>query len=170
MTVVSTRLSAGTSPVQPAVALVARGIGWACVLSPATVSALSAVPERQAGLAVGSSWTFHNLGGAIGPAASVVLFRAFASDQLTTELTRRHQATGDRTDSVVTNPEHATAVPAERPASPPEPGADGPRARGAPGTVRAVRQSQRTCSRVTRVVRPAHTARTTPTQRRRSSR
>ncbi|GAA2195251.1 hypothetical protein [Streptomyces bangladeshensis] len=102
-----TRLSAGTAPVPPAVALVTMGIGWAGVLSPATVSALSAVPERQAGLAVGSSWTFHNLGGAIGLAASVVLFRTFASGRLTTELTRRQQATGDWTDSVVTNPGHA---------------------------------------------------------------
>ncbi|BCM66689.1 hypothetical protein EASAB2608_02023 [Streptomyces sp. EAS-AB2608] len=109
-----TRLSASTAPVPPAVALVTMGIGWAGVLSPATVSALSAVPERQAGLAVGSSWTFHNLGGAIGLAACVVLLRTFASGRLTTELTRRHQATGDWTDSVVTNPGHATAVLAGR--------------------------------------------------------
>ncbi|MCE0445197.1 hypothetical protein LT493_09230 [Streptomyces tricolor] len=199
-----TRLSAGTAPVPPAVALVTMGIGWAGVLSPATVSALSAVPERQAGLAVGSSWTFHNLGGAIGLAACVVLFRTFASGRLTTELTRRHQATGDWTDSVVTNPRarhrgpgradlaagrrrgpglrrglqsrhagrHVAADRGLRAGRPVRlsrartvPGA--PRARG---TVRAVRRSQRTCSRVTRVVRPAHTARTTPTQRRRSSR
>ncbi|MFH9656797.1 MFS transporter [Streptomyces sp. NPDC017248] len=105
-----TQLTADTSLTRLAVALVAMGIGWGCVLSPATVSALSAVPERQAGLAVGSSWTFHNLGGAVGLAVSVVLFRSFASDRLTTELARHHQEGGSWTESVVTNPEHATRV------------------------------------------------------------
>ncbi|MFJ8308906.1 MULTISPECIES: MFS transporter [unclassified Streptomyces] len=71
-----TRLTADTSLVYLAVALVAMGLGWACVLGPATVSALSSVPERQAGLAMGSSWTFHNLGGAIGLAAGIVLYRS----------------------------------------------------------------------------------------------
>ncbi|MEV0318076.1 MFS transporter [Streptomyces sp. NPDC050658] len=105
-----TRLTAGTPHHQLAFALVVMGVGWACVLSPATVSALSAVPERQAGLAVGSSWTFHNLGGAIGLAASVVLFRSFATDRLGSELAQHHQATGSWTDAVVTNPEHAADV------------------------------------------------------------
>ncbi len=58
------------------VAFAVMGAGWALVLGPATVTALSAVPERMAGLAVGSSWTFHNLGGALGLAAGMVLYRA----------------------------------------------------------------------------------------------
>ncbi|MEK8174428.1 hypothetical protein NKH77_51765 [Streptomyces sp. M19] len=113
-----TQLTADTSLLYLAGALALMGIGWACVLSPATVSALSAVPERQAGLAVGSSWTFHNLGGAVGLAASVVLFRSFATDSLTDALARRQQPTGDWVDTAIADPEAATTLLTRKPLSP----------------------------------------------------
>ncbi|MFD7921338.1 MFS transporter [Streptomyces sp. NPDC059740] len=115
-----TALRPDTSLVHLSVALAAMGVGWACVLSPATVSALSAVPERQAGLAVGSSWTFHNLGGALGLAASVVLFRAAATDDLTTELAARHQPGGGWLEDAVAEPEHAGALLRDHTTLPPQ--------------------------------------------------
>ncbi|MBO0652863.1 MFS transporter [Streptomyces triculaminicus] len=102
-----TRLEGDTSLAYVAVALVAMGLGWACILGPATVSALSSVPERQAGLAMGSSWTFHNLGGAIGLAVGIVLYRAQAEDGLTSALARLHAPAGDWTHDVVADPERA---------------------------------------------------------------
>ncbi|QBS39054.1 hypothetical protein DMB37_01945 [Nocardia sp. CS682] len=56
------------------VALVLFGAGWALVLGPATVLAISTVPPNRSGFAVGASWTFHNLGGAIGAAVATVVF------------------------------------------------------------------------------------------------
>ncbi len=105
-----TRLSSGSSLGSVAVALVAMGIGWACVLGPATVSALSSVPERQAGLAMGSSWTFHNLGGAIGLAAGIVLYRARAEGSLTAALAEHRAPAGDWVRDVVADPERAAEL------------------------------------------------------------
>ncbi|GGX73453.1 MFS transporter [Streptomyces hiroshimensis] len=104
------RIAPDTSIGYLALALVAMGLGWAFILGPATVSALSSVPERQAGLAVGSSWTFHNLGGAIGLAAAINLYRLQSEHTLTTALAERHAPTGPWTQSVVGDPEHATAL------------------------------------------------------------
>ncbi|MCC3769352.1 MFS transporter [Streptomyces sp. UNOC14_S4] len=105
-----TRLEADSSLGYLAASLVAMGIGWAFILGPATVSALSSVPERQAGLAVGSSWTFHNLGGAIGLAAAVVLFRSRGESSLTSALADRGIPTGDWTHDVAADPERAADV------------------------------------------------------------
>ncbi|MGK5731954.1 MFS transporter [Streptomyces sp. URMC 124] len=104
------RIAPDTSIGYLALALVAMGLGWAFILGPATVSALSSVPERQAGLAVGSSWTFHNLGGAIGLAAAINLYRLRSERTLNAELAERHAPTGSWTQSVVGEPEHATAL------------------------------------------------------------
>ncbi|MEV4436607.1 MFS transporter [Streptomyces sp. NPDC049585] len=91
-------------------ALVAMGLGWALVLGPATVSALSAVPERQAGLAVGSSWTFHNLGGAIGLAAGVNLYRVSSDHALAGELIDHQIAPGPWTKDVVADTHQAATL------------------------------------------------------------
>ncbi|MEU1670980.1 MFS transporter [Streptomyces roseifaciens] len=104
------RIAPDTSTGYLVLALVAMGFGWAFILGPATVSALSAVPERQAGLAVGSSWTFHNLGGAIGLAAAVNLYRLQGERTLNAELAEHHAPTGPWAQSVVAEPEHATAL------------------------------------------------------------
>ena len=56
------------------VGFVTFGLGWALILAPATLAALSAVDRQEAGFAVGESWTFHNLGGALGAAVAAGLF------------------------------------------------------------------------------------------------
>ncbi|GAA4642384.1 MFS transporter [Gordonia humi] len=50
------------------------GLGWALILAPATLAALSAVPSAESGFAIGASWTFHNLGGALGAAVAAALY------------------------------------------------------------------------------------------------
>ncbi|ONI75217.1 hypothetical protein ALI144C_41510 [Actinosynnema sp. ALI-1.44] len=67
------------------VAFVLMGIGWAGVLGPSAVLALSSVPPRTAGLAVGATWTIHNFGGAIGLAVGMTVFRGFAGDVVRAE-------------------------------------------------------------------------------------
>ncbi|MFF9480570.1 MFS transporter [Streptomyces sp. NPDC014733] len=102
-----TRLTADAPLTVIVAALVAMGLAWGCALGPATVSALSSVPERQAGLAMGSSWTFHNLGGAIGLAVGIVLYRVRADAYLTSELGAQG---GSWTREVAAGPERAAAL------------------------------------------------------------
>ena len=75
--------TSGTGPVAVVVAaLLLMGLGWAGVLGPSAVAALAAVPAERAGMAVGSTWTVHNLGGAIGLAVGLAVFRARVAGDL----------------------------------------------------------------------------------------
>ncbi len=56
-------------------ALAAMGIGWGCILGPATVAALACVPPHLSGVAMGASWTLHNLGAALGLTIATVVFQ-----------------------------------------------------------------------------------------------
>jgi EmrB/QacA subfamily drug resistance transporter len=56
------------------------GIGWGCVLGPAAVAALSSVPKSDAGVALGAAWTCHNVGGAVGLAIGMTVYRRFAGE------------------------------------------------------------------------------------------
>ncbi|MFJ4376340.1 MFS transporter [Pseudomonas japonica] len=51
------------------------GAGWACILGPSTVAAIGAVSSADAGVAMGMSWTLHNLAGALGLALTAALFQ-----------------------------------------------------------------------------------------------
>lgn len=66
----------GASPWPLVIAAFAlMGAGWACILGPSTVAAMAAVPTRDAGVAMGMSWTLHNLAGALGLAVAAALFQ-----------------------------------------------------------------------------------------------
>ncbi|QEI09246.1 MFS transporter [Pigmentiphaga aceris] len=74
---ISALLQAGFGPDtawwQVLAAFAAMGIGWGAILGPSTVAALASVPTRLGGVAMGASWTLHNLGGAIGLALATVI-------------------------------------------------------------------------------------------------
>ncbi len=55
-------------------AFICMGIGWACILSPSTVLALSATPASDSALAMGASWTLHNIGGVVGLAGGLAVY------------------------------------------------------------------------------------------------
>ncbi|MCC2624601.1 MAG: family efflux transporter permease subunit [Burkholderiales bacterium] len=57
-------------------ALVSMGIGWACVLGPSTVLALASLPESSSALAMGASWTLHNIGGVVGLGIGLAVYYA----------------------------------------------------------------------------------------------
>lgn len=58
-------------------AFTAMGIGWACILGPATVAALSSVDEVDGASAAGASWTLHNITGALGLAIGTSTYQFF---------------------------------------------------------------------------------------------
>ncbi|MFE7661222.1 MFS transporter [Streptomyces celluloflavus] len=92
------------------VAFLLMGVGWAFVLGPATVAALSSAPDRLAGTAVGASWTFHNLGGAIGLAAGMAVYRWSAADSLADALAARYLPGGAWAEAVVADPSAGAAA------------------------------------------------------------
>lgn len=102
------QLDADSSMAHLIVAFVLMGIGWAFLLGPAAVAALSAVPERMAGLAVGSTWTFHNFGGAVGLAVGMTLYRGYAGNSLDDDLADGGHATGEWTKDVIGDPDAST--------------------------------------------------------------
>jgi len=55
-------------------AFACMGIGWGCMLGPSTMAALSSVSEPLGGVAMGTSWTLHNLGGALGLTIATALY------------------------------------------------------------------------------------------------
>jgi MFS family permease len=54
------------------------GMGWGAILGPSTLIALNSLPREQAAVAMGTSWTVHNVGGACGIALAVYLLGRFA--------------------------------------------------------------------------------------------
>ncbi|MEU8958876.1 MFS transporter [Streptomyces sp. NPDC048518] len=99
-----TRFTAESNLLYVAVAFACMGIGWALILGPATVAALSSVPDRLAGTAVGSSWTFHNLGGAVGLAAGMAVYRWSARSALADGVPGGSGVSGEWVKQVIAEP------------------------------------------------------------------
>lgn len=89
------------------IAFTLMGIGWACILGPSTVAALAAIPEKMSAVAIGTSWTLHNVGGAIGLAIGMVFYRAKAQAVLLQNLTDLHFSGGAWVKDIISNPETA---------------------------------------------------------------
>lgn len=68
--------TATSSWIQVVLALACMGVGWGAILGPATAAALASVPAPQAGVAMGASWTLHNVGAALGLTLATVLYQA----------------------------------------------------------------------------------------------
>ena len=58
------------------------GLGWGCILNPSTVSAMSSIPPSASAVAMGSVWTFHNIGGAIGLSIGTALYHFLSKKSL----------------------------------------------------------------------------------------
>ena len=88
-------------------AYVLFGIGWACILSPSIVAALSAVPKESAGVGMGTLGTLHNLGGAMGLAVGTLLFNTIAKSSLISQLKQKDIAVDHWIDQVLANTDNA---------------------------------------------------------------
>lgn len=102
-----TQFSENSSLLQLLAAFIFMGIGWACILGPSTVASLSSVPESMGAVAMGSSWTIHNIGGAIGLGIGVVIYRIYAQYALSNDLAAHHISGGSWINEVVANPNNA---------------------------------------------------------------
>ena len=93
------------------VAFVAMGVGWAAILGPSTVATLSAVPESSSGQALGTSWTFHNMGGVMSLALGTIIYHSIAvSAFLKQTIIAPISITTSWMQDVVSNPETAIRV------------------------------------------------------------
>ena len=86
------------------------GIGWACILSPSIVTALSSIPETASGVATGTLFTLHNIGGAIGLALGTVAYHYQAKIALTIAAAKQHLAIGDWISQAVADPDNALSL------------------------------------------------------------
>jgi EmrB/QacA subfamily drug resistance transporter len=86
------------------------GIGWACILSPSIVAALSSVPKESAGVAMGSIGTLHNLGGAIGLAIGTLIYNLRSKAALMSLLKQHNIEPGAWIDQVIANIENAVQI------------------------------------------------------------
>ncbi|MFI7123853.1 MFS transporter [Amycolatopsis sp. NPDC049868] len=81
------------------------GAGWACLLGPSAIIAVSAVSQDRSGVAIGTTWTFHTMGGSIGLEASMVLLQEVSNRHLEEGLHARGVAPGPWTTLVVNTPQ-----------------------------------------------------------------
>ncbi len=88
-------------------AFAVMGLGWGCILGPSSVAALASVPERLGGVAMGASWTLHNVGGALGLTLATVVYRLRASAALQEQAAPTLTIAPAQADQWVSEPEHA---------------------------------------------------------------
>lgn len=92
-------------------AFIMLGIGWACVLSPSIVAALSSFPESMGGVAMGSVGTLHNFGGAIGLALGTVVYHYQAKSVVISELFKNQlNGASGWIDRAIGDPENAIHI------------------------------------------------------------
>ena len=96
-----------TSTVYILAALLLFGIGWAFILSPSIVAAISAVPKNISGVAMGSIGTLHNFGGAIGLAIGTVVYHYRAKFILLADLAKQNISVGTWIKQVIADPDNA---------------------------------------------------------------
>lgn len=72
-------LSGNSSLITVFAAFIIMGVAWGMIVGPATMLAVSALPPSSSALAMGSSWTLHNVGGALGLGIGLAIYHALAS-------------------------------------------------------------------------------------------
>ncbi|TNF69000.1 MAG: DHA2 family efflux MFS transporter permease subunit [Gammaproteobacteria bacterium] len=86
------------------------GIGWALIVSPSFVVALSTLPKEIGGVAMGTLGTLHNFGGALGLALGTVIYSHFSFNQLISGLKTLHIQTGSWVTEAIADPNNATSL------------------------------------------------------------
>lgn len=86
------------------------GIGWACVLSPSIVAALSSVPKESTGVGMGTIGTLHNLGGAVGLALGTAIYNILSKKTLVGLLSQHQIVAGDWVHQAISNIDNAIQI------------------------------------------------------------
>lgn len=71
-------LSADSSLVHLFAAFITMGIAWGGIVGPATTLAVNALPPNSSALAMGTSWTLHNIGGVFGLGLGLAIYHALS--------------------------------------------------------------------------------------------
>ncbi|MFN8769531.1 MAG: MFS transporter [Neisseriaceae bacterium] len=66
--------STHTSIVMVLTAFILMGIAWGSIVGPSTILSISGLPRSREALAIGASWTLHNIGGSIGLSLGVLIY------------------------------------------------------------------------------------------------
>lgn len=86
------------------------GIGWACILSPSIIAALSSLPKEAAGVGMGTLGTLHNLGGAIGLAVGTLIYNILSKKTLLSMLSHEQIPAGKWVDQAIANIDNALHI------------------------------------------------------------
>jgi EmrB/QacA subfamily drug resistance transporter len=86
------------------------GVGWACILSPSIVAALSSLPKESIGVGMGTIGTLHNLGGAIGLALGTLIYNVLSKNTLLSLLNQRQIPGGDWINQAIANTDRAVQI------------------------------------------------------------
>ncbi len=66
--------SSTTSIIVIIIAFIIMGVAWGAVVGPSTIIAMSALPASSQAVAIGMSWTLHNIGGTLGLSLGVLIY------------------------------------------------------------------------------------------------
>jgi MFS family permease len=66
--------SSSTSIFVIIIAFIIMGVAWGTVVGPSTIIAMSALPASSQGVAIGMSWTLHNIGGTLGLSLGILIY------------------------------------------------------------------------------------------------
>lgn len=91
-------------------AFILFGIGWACILSPGIMTAVSAVPPNYTGVAIGSLGTLHNFAGALGLALGTALYHYQAKTSLIKLAVENNIVSGDWIKQAIADPDNAIQI------------------------------------------------------------
>jgi EmrB/QacA subfamily drug resistance transporter len=86
------------------------GAGFACILSPSIVAAMSSVPNHISGVAIGTIGTLHNLGGAIGLAVGTLIYQMQSESALMRAATEQHFSFGPWIQDAISETENAVVI------------------------------------------------------------
>ncbi len=92
------------------IAYVLFGAGFACILSPSIVAAMSSVPHHISGVAIGTIGTLHNLGGAIGLAVGTLIYQMQSESALIRQATEQNLTLGSWIKEAVLETENALTI------------------------------------------------------------
>lgn len=72
--VLQAHFSVDTSLMEILIAFVLMGIAWGAVAGPSTILSMNSLPKSDGALAIGTSWTLHNIGGSIGLSLGISIY------------------------------------------------------------------------------------------------
>ena len=98
------------------IAFLIFGTGWAFILSPSLIAVLHSVPHESSGVATGTLFSLHNMGGAVGLAIGTAIYHHYSYKTLIEQLNGTahkwiEKAISDPNTAIATIEQHTQLVP-----------------------------------------------------------